>query len=163
MEATETETIKHLRNFLEQLASFCKQKNESIYGLALENGKSFNNIRSVKSLFGYPKACYCNCYEIAKQNPEKYVYCEGFAVQSDLFVPVTHAWLHDLELGYSVDPTWDISDDAIAVGIGFMFKLDYVEERLKECDQYGIIENLHKDKDRNKILKSGFSYDVLFN
>ena len=60
--------------------------------------------------------CYQNCQQLVKEYPEL-VYCEGYALASDVVIPIRHAWLINARREV-IEPTWN-DNDSVYLGIPF--------------------------------------------
>jgi hypothetical protein len=91
---------------------------------------------------GIIKQCFSNCAKAVMKNPERLIYCEGFASG---IIPVNHAWCLTLD-GQVIDPTWDGRKDIKREGteyFGIPFKFDYVLRIQRESGHYGVLDNWH--------------------
>lgn len=86
---------------------------------------------------GQMKECYSNCLKEITRNPNKVIYCEGFATS---VIPVQHAWL--LFDGKVIDPTWDDPcEGQNREYFGIAFKTHYVKRTALESGYYGVLDN----------------------
>jgi len=91
---------------------------------------------------GVIKQCFANCAKAVMRNPDKLIYCEGFASG---IIPVNHAWLLTTD-GQIIDPTWDGRKEIKHEGegteyYGVPFKFGYVLRILRETGYYGVLDN----------------------
>ena len=103
----------------------------------LENG--FAQDRALRDEgSGVVRECYKNALELAREEPDRYVYTEGFALGA--VIVVQHAWVTDLHDGSAVDPTWTLErfpdqSEYLAMGrvyLGIPFKPEWHRERMIE-------------------------------
>ncbi|WP_414530487.1 hypothetical protein [Nodularia chucula] len=95
--------LKEQADFIDKVNTRCEFKHKSIQSLLLANGIPFE--KQIKSPFkGEPKSCFKNCYQ-ALWNYPQLNYCEGFAINSNVSIAVSHAWLVNND-GEVIDPTW---------------------------------------------------------
>lgn len=66
-----------------------------------------------------PQECFDNSALLALSNPNRYVYCEGYAVADGLGVCIHHAWVYDRVENMVVDPTWQKGRICVYYGIAF--------------------------------------------
>ena len=69
---------------------------------------------------GTPKECFSNAGQHALFS-EDLTYCEGFAMRSDLAIPIHHAWVVDSE-GRVIDTTWNDPQNCTYLGVEFSTK-----------------------------------------
>ena len=104
--------------------------------LLLKEGVLFKDIRdpagSNEQSACKAKACYLNCFTLAAEEPDRYIYCEGYGVLASLGLPLPHAWVYDKTDKAVVDPTWaaagNTGPDDIYLGIPF--RLNYVAQSM---------------------------------
>lgn len=80
---------------------------------------------------GLPKSCYYNCFQLLKDDFDL-TYCEGYALDPNLVLPLIHAWLIDSD-GKVIDPTWH-EPDTVYLGIPFNTKwsIELLQSRNRE-------------------------------
>lgn len=124
---------------------------KSPQALVLEYGEPF--LEKVESPFkGQIKGCYQNCFDALLQYPNL-EYCEGYAIDDELPIAVSHAWLINPE-GKVVDPTWTGKEYKHTVYYGIIFNREYVNEMAQINKSYSILENFYKND--HQILREGF-------
>lgn len=86
-----------------------------------------------------PRCCYLNSYTLARQQPERLTYYEGFAAMvGNNGWGVAHAWCVDPD-GRVVDATWpNVTSDRPAAYLGLALPLDTVE-RFVGVESHGTI------------------------
>jgi hypothetical protein len=120
-----------LRKYLEMISYIelgqlqLMPKHKSLHTFLLRHGRAFaprerpKNMRRGK--MGY---CYQNAisflFKNARRSSRKLVYCEGYAIKSDVGIPMMHGWLCDME-GNVIDLTWDDVTDYWGVPFQFSF------------------------------------------
>ena len=117
------ETIDNLKSLLKQQIQLIRQiypHPEWKYGgfeeLILDLGSEFNRFSTQNIERGIPKSCYWNCQQLLKEYPEL-IYCEGYALAPDVFIPLRHAWLINAQREI-IEPTWG-DNDSVYLGIPF--------------------------------------------
>lgn len=149
MEATQ---ISGVRDYLELMVNMRKQFNNSpdlkfkcFEDFVLSFGQHFPEYLArpkwVKR--GVIKQCFSNCFDEMLKNPNKLLYCEGYATG---VIPVHHAWLITLD-GKVIDPTWhgrSIVKDSTEY-FGVTFKTEYVLKVAAETGYYGVIDNFSQN------------------
>jgi hypothetical protein len=111
---------------------------KSLHTFLLRHGRAFaprerpKNMRRQK--MGY---CYQNSisflFRHARRSSKKLVYCEGYAIKSDVGIPMMHGWLCDMH-GNVIDLTWDDVSDYW----GVPFQFDFVCAETVRNGVYGI-------------------------
>lgn len=120
-------TIDRLKSFLEKQVEFNAKirpnldwKYNGFEELILDCGIEMKYASLPKNISrGLPKNCYYNCFEILKDNLDL-TYCEGYALDPNLALPLIHAWLIDRK-GKVIDPTWN-DCNAVYLGVPFNTK-----------------------------------------
>lgn len=83
---------------------------------------------------GEKRECYMNAALLAIEYPDRFMYCEGYAVSAVVPMAIGHAWVLDIENNNAVvDNTWD---DGMAY-FGVAITIDALLERLVEQGVYG--------------------------
>ena len=115
--------IDRLKSLLSKQAELTKKiypnpewKYNSFEELILNCGNEFvvcspNQVKQTRS-----QGCYQNCQQLAGEYPEL-VYYEGYALASDVVIPIRHAWLVNARQEV-IEPTWD-DNDSVYLGIPF--------------------------------------------
>jgi hypothetical protein len=91
-----------------------------------------------EDLQGNMGQCYYNAMVMAVNHPERWTYCEGYAVLETLGVPMEHAWCLDSN-GNVVDPTWEGAADYFGVRIN---SIDLMRIANK-TEYHGVFCNMH--------------------
>lgn len=89
-------------------------------------------------LFSRPQACWENATLIALAYPDRYIYCEGWAISSaKLPIPLDHGWIMDVETGRVIDTTWRYPDSQY---YGIPFKAAFRKKHTREGDPWGLLD-----------------------
>jgi len=137
------EIVEHLRQEVSQLEHFNSfqhvSKYRSVGHFVLENGRYWSPEKKPKELsWGEPKNCFGNCTLLSMAEPEKYIYCEGYAVGE--FFPMLHAWCVTPH-GTVIDITWK---NAGCEYFGMAIRDDYLTESIRNQNHYGLVDNWRK-------------------
>jgi len=91
---------------------------------------------------GRKQECYRNSENLVtfQSLDDRYVYVEGYAMKPGL-IPLSHAWVVDLNDGKAIDPTWPEGD---GIYFGVPFDNEFVNDFSISVGCYGIFENLYK-------------------
>jgi hypothetical protein len=146
--------VKMLENqaaLIDRLNVNCGFKYKTTASLILANGIGFE--KQIKSPFqGQPKSCFDNCYQ-ALWKYSQLNYCEGFAINSNVLIPVSHAWLVNNH-GEVIDPTWTEDNYQQNIYFGVVLNKIFVREMVKKNKIYGIVDSDYMN--RHQLLKEGF-------
>jgi hypothetical protein len=120
-----------LKDFLIQMSKTITHVPEgwtygNLYDLVLSEGREMPHENAQFPQTGIRKQCFTNAFFMMMREPERYVYCEGYAL--GCVIPVHHGWVWDNYTKNIVDPTWD-------KGFGYFgipFVKEYAIERLAE-------------------------------
>ena len=136
-------------DLIDKLNSRSEFRYKSIQRLILETGQPFSN--RIKSPFkGEPKSCFKNCFQARWEYPQL-SYCEGFAIDDDLNLAISHAWLIN-DAHEVIDPTWDDAPGCTYFGV--VFHHEFVIEIAMITKRFGILNNdLMNDR---KLQRQGF-------
>jgi hypothetical protein len=158
-------TIDRLKSFLNQQSQRMRKIRPNLdwkYGgfeeLILDCGIEMNFTPLPENIErGLPKNCYYNCFELLKNN-FALTYCEGYALDPELPLPLIHAWLVDND-GKVIDPTWD-DCNAAYLGIPFDTKwfISLLRSRRRE-DCLAVIESNYLEG--FSLLKEGLPNDAI--
>ncbi|MBD2132587.1 hypothetical protein H6F47_09145 [Sphaerospermopsis sp. FACHB-1094] len=137
--------LERLITILQQRAELYNKLNKnsdflykSVDCLVLAYGQPFT--KQIKSPFqGEPKSCCQNCYQALYDFPEL-SYCEGFAMNNNLGIPIIHAWLVNKNLEV-IDPTWIGDRFQNCTYFGVVLTDDFVLEMTGKTERYGILES----------------------
>lgn len=93
---------------------------------------------------GDAQQCFRNAFELTKDQPERFIYCEGFAAG---IIPVMHAWCIDRETQTVVDVTWSGGhhEEQGRDYFGIPFNWRYAVEATLNREYYGIIDDWQND------------------
>lgn len=140
---TTINSISDYLNFVSQSRSAFINTSKLVYNcveqLVLTHGRLYDTIikRPAWIKRGRKKECYSNCLKELIYNPNKLIYCEGFATS---VIPVQHAWL--LFEGQLIDPTWDDQiEQQNREYFGIAFNTDYVKHTALKTGYYGVLDN----------------------
>lgn len=132
------EKIKEQAEFIEKINQSSDFRYKSTQALVLEYGQPFT--KKFKSPFkGKIKSCFENCFQALLKYP-KFHYCEGFAIDDELPLAVSHAWLIN-EKGEAIDPTWIGEQYKGSVYFGVVFNTEFVFEFARKVKHYGILDS----------------------
>jgi hypothetical protein len=93
----------------------------------LDNGRDFEPSPLPPGMrLRKPKQCYLNSMHLVWENPNRYVYVEGWA--STPFIATSHAWCHDRETGLIVDTTWENGFDYVGVVIRTKYACEAIDK-----------------------------------
>jgi hypothetical protein len=111
---------------------------ESLAGFMLERARSWPiPAPPLDVKRGIIKECFRNAAMLAMDEPDRYIYCEGYAMS---IFPVLHAWCLTTE-GQVVDPTWQRKHSGRSMmGVayfGIAIKLRYLRRHLAEKGYWG--------------------------
>ena len=116
-------TIDRLKSLLSKQAELTKKiyphpewQHNSFEELILNCGVEFTICSPNQIKLNRSEGCYQNCQNLVKEYPE-FTYCEGYALASDVIIPVRHAWLINTHQEV-IEPTWN-DNDSIYLGIPF--------------------------------------------
>ena len=84
--------------------------------------------------------CFERAYHFVKQFPDRYAYCEGFAVNP--LAGMLHAWVIDLEDGRALDLSWDTEMHDAYSYFGVVFPLPLVRQMGLTTGRYGVMSRL---------------------
>lgn len=118
-----------------------KMKAKCIETIVLEHGRTFipspcprpKGIRR-----GKMKMCFMNSYHLAVEM--NWTYVEGFAIASDIPIPLHHAWVVDQE-GNVIETTWE---DSAAEYYGIPLEFNFMERVMLETRRYGVLDPCSK-------------------
>ena len=129
---------------------------KSIQSLILIHGIPF--LKKVKSpLKGQPKSCFENCFNALWDYPNL-SYCEGFAIDDDLNLAVSHAWLVNNKMEV-IDPTWIGKKFKGSTYFGVVFNREFVMEMAEITKIYGILDSDYMNE--HKLKREGFPPSAL--
>ncbi len=152
-------TINRLKSFLEKQTQLMRKIHPNPdwkYGgfeeLVLNCGIEMKYAPLPKNISrGLPKSCYYNCFELLRKNLDL-IYCEGYALDPDLSLPLIHAWLVNKN-GEVIDPTWN---DCNAAYLGVPFNTEWFISLLRSRnreDCLAVFESNHLEG--YSLLKEG--------
>lgn len=121
---------------LKQYLDWSANIGDPIAKLGLEFGRRWNNSKlpdDVKR--GQPKQCYRQARALALDQPERFIYVEGYAFHESP-VPIHHAWCVDKN-GNVADPTWAYTERAIYCGVAFVHEA--LNEKIYNLNEWGFL------------------------
>lgn len=130
---------------------------KSIQRLILETGVPFLKTVKPTPFKGRPKQCFQNCFEALWNYPEL-SYCEGFAIDDDLPIAISHAWLVNDALEV-IDPTLNDKTSTGATYFGVIFSTEFVVEFATKTKHYGILDSDFLNN--HQLLREGFPTHAL--
>lgn len=144
-------------DLIDNLNESCLFRYKSIQRLILGFGKPFLKKAKQTILSGEPKQCFKNCYQALWQHPE-FSYCEGFAIQDDIPIALSHAWLVNDNMEV-VDPTWTKKASAEVAYFGVVFSRRFVMETAAKTNCYGILDSDYSNQ--HQLKREGFPQSAL--
>jgi hypothetical protein len=92
------------------------------------------------ALVGTERECFRNAALLASSDPDRYAYCQGYAVSRRLLeagvcFPVEHAWVLDRRDGLASCPTWA---DGMAACLGAAFDDRWLRAYLSSSGVWGV-------------------------
>ncbi|BAY14224.1 hypothetical protein [Calothrix sp. NIES-2098] len=148
--------LKEQADLIDKLNTRSDFRYKSTQKLVLDYGKPF--VTKVKSPFkGEPKSCFENCYK-ALWNYPQLSYCEGFAIDDELNLAVSHAWLVNNSLEV-IDPTWIGKRFKGSTYFGVIFNREFVMEMAEITKSYGILDSDYMNE--HQLKREGFSPSAL--
>ncbi|WP_026736149.1 hypothetical protein [Fischerella sp. PCC 9605] len=150
------EKIKEQADLIDKLNTRSDFHYKSTQALVLEYGQPFT-IKIKPPFKGEPKSCFENCYKALWDCPQL-SYCEGFAIDDDLDLAVSHAWLvNDSE--EVIDPTWFGKKFKGSTYFGVVFDREFVMEMAEKTRSYGILDSDYMNE--HKLKREGFPSSAL--
>lgn len=115
----------------------------SVYAYVLEHGRPMEPGRLARHL-GPTGFCFRNAGRIALRHPDRYAYCEGFAlsVASERIgcaFLVQHAWILDRHTGETIECTWP---DGAHSYYGIEFAAGCYREALTDCGTWDVLDHV---------------------
>lgn len=154
--------LSSLKSFLEAQATIMRKIHPNTnwkYGgheeLVLDCG-SFMEAKPlpVDVRHGSPKKCYWNCHKLTLKR-EDLTYVEGFAIASQVPMPVAHAWLLTAE-GEAIDPTWKVPGVVyLGVALSTAWIKEFLDSRkeVTKTEDFSIFSGNHLEG--YSLLKQG--------
>ena len=130
---------------------------KSIQRLVIENGKPFLKRVDSTPFKGKPKSCFENCFKVLWNYPQLR-YCEGFAIDDDLTIAISHAWLVN-DTFEVIDPTWTGKRFSGCTYFGVVFNNDFVVDFVTQTKHYGILDSDYLNG--YQLLREGFPAHAL--
>lgn len=130
---------------------------KSIQRLILETGKPFLKRVEPTPFKGKPKQCFQNCFDALWKHSEL-SYCEGFAIDDELPIAISHAWLVN-DAFEVVEPTWNEKKSTGYTYFGVVFNKDFVLDFAIQTKHYGILDSDYLNE--HQLLKEGFPSHAL--
>jgi hypothetical protein len=148
--------LKEQADLIDKLNQRCDFKYKSTQSLVLAYGQPF--LKTVKSPFkGKTKACFENCFQALLGYPN-FHYCEGFAIDDELPIAVSHAWLIN-DAGEVVDPTWVGKKHKGSTYFGMALTREFVFEVAQKTKCYGILDSDYMNN--HCLMREGFPSNAL--
>lgn len=124
--------MNELRQYMEWIAIRGEEGTHTIGAFerfVIKYGYEFSGAVAIpeRVMRGEMKKCFGNAAMVACIFPEEFIYTEGYALQSDIPIPIAHGWLTDRH-GNVVDPTW--GNDRHVDYFGVLIKHKYVRPRM---------------------------------
>ncbi|MCP6761899.1 MAG: hypothetical protein NHB32_24830 [Fischerella sp. CENA71] len=150
------EKIKEQAELIDKLNQRSDFRFRSNQALILEYGQAFT--KTIKPPFkGKIKSCFENCFQALLKYPN-FHYCEGFAIDDELPLAVSHAWLIN-ETGEVIDPTWIGEQYKNSTYFGVAFDQEFVFEFARKIKHYGILDSDYRND--HQLLREGFPPSAL--
>lgn len=126
----------HLREYLQSWVMLHKQIHKSerpyidIHDLVLRHGQSY--YPGPQCFDPIPRSCFARSYEIATRRNSKWLYVEGYAINTRVGLPVAHAWITptDSKERLVCELAWETDPGNAYLGIPF--KAEYVKRIYRE-------------------------------
>lgn len=148
--------IKEQADFIDKLNQRSDFRFKSTQRLVLEYGQPFT--KKIKPPFqGKIKSCFENCFQALLKYPNFY-YCEGFAIDDELPLAVSHAWLVNDSLEV-IDPTWTGEQYKGSTYFGVVFDQEFVFEFARKIKHYGILDSDYMND--HQLQREGFPPSAL--
>lgn len=124
--------MTELRQQMEWIAARGENGTHTIGALerfVIKHGYEFSGAVEIpeRVMRGEMKKCFGNAAIVACMFPEEFIYTEGYALQEELPITISHGWLTDRR-GNVVDPTW--GNDRHVDYFGVLIKHKYVQTRM---------------------------------
>lgn len=87
---------------------------------------------------GKPRECFGNAGHLVARYPDRYIYCEGYAIADKLPIAIHHGWVYDTETGMVIDPTWGLDKEVCYVGVAFTRR--FVHYCYQEFGYYSLLD-----------------------
>jgi len=142
--------MKHLKKHLTMVATMRNRSglSECVYsgieGLLLRHGVEFHGAKVPEGApEGIAKECFRDAFYQVHEDPERYVYCEGYALDPKLGLPVHHGWVWDKETEKVIDITWLAGvknrNMEACVYLGIPFTFAYVCSEALRTETFGVL------------------------
>jgi len=130
---------------------------KSVYRLIQETGRTFSKRVEPAPFKGKPKSCFQNCFEALWKYPQL-SYCEGFAIDDNIPIAVSHAWLVN-DASEVIDPTWVGKNFISCAYFGVVFNRKFVIDFATKTRVYGILDSDYLNE--HQLLREGFPEGAL--
>ena len=148
--------LKEQADLIDKLNQSSNFRYKSIQSLVLASGQPF--VKTVKSPFkGKSKACFENCLQALLGYPN-FHYCEGFAIDDELPIAVSHAWLVN-DAGEVVEPTWIGKKHKGSTYFAVVLNREFVFEIAQKTKCYGILDSDYMNG--HQLMRKGFPPNAL--
>jgi hypothetical protein len=149
--------LKAEAELIENMGGSVPFRYKSNQKLILDAGRPFLKVIKPSPFKGEPKQCFQNCYQALWERPELN-YCEGFAIQDDIPIILSHAWLVNDNMEV-IDPTW-VEEMSVEVAyFGVVFTKKFVMETAAKTKCYGILDTDYSN--RHQLKREGFPQGAL--
>ena len=149
--------LKAEADLIDNIREGSPSRYKSIQRLIIETGKPFSKRVEPTPFKGKPKSCFENCFK-ALWNYPHLRYCEGFAIDDDLTLAISHAWLVN-DAFEVIDPTWTGKRFTGCTYFGVVFNNDFVVEFVTQTRHYGILDSDYLND--HQLLRKGFPAHAL--
>ena len=148
-----TTATQHLHDAVHQLAGFGDPSSK----LVEHHGQTFDAVEPLPEGMkkGKLKQCFMNATHLMLEDPDRYVYCEGYAQLKDVpGLAIQHAWCLDADTGKVIDPTWGV-DPRISAYYGIPLDPQYVQKTALKTGVYGVLSRTNptmRDQDPSEYV-----------
>jgi hypothetical protein len=153
MSKYKSELHRHLTAIRNMYASMNPEITErTMPALVLRHGCWWEDLTDPRGFdMGEPKRCFDNSMRLATRCD--LLYCQGFVVCHDLYVPIEHAWCVDVD-GSIIETTLGPGRAATYAGVVFdpSFALEWM---IRGRGQYGF-DNLQHDRKRGTFMADAY-------
>lgn len=120
----------------------------SLYAYVLEHGEPMAPGRLARFM-GPTGFCFRNAGRLALRHPDRFAYCEGFAlsvssVNLGVHFLVQHAWVRDLKTGDLVETTWPDGGHSY---YGIEFDTTCYAAAMVRCGTWDVLDHCYRPRD----------------
>jgi hypothetical protein len=101
----------------------------------------FENVNHSHKYKGKLGHCYKEAFRLASHDPI-FIYCEGYACNEKLNIPLMHAWCVNRETKEVYDPVWNTKKVKGNAYCGLPFNLKFVMDVILHNKIYGVLDSL---------------------